>query len=226
MILEKRPNVIIFDADRDERQDAMIEAFRNITNIFIYDCKKQCITSEEKEEGIFVPIESEIIFDIILIHGDEHDLLENVLRKEKALVIGFGGYEGFDVRFGETVFQIHRPISSGEKALSSVEAKQIITFYQFKDQDPPSFFFSGNYNTNLERLVDFIHNELYYPSDLDWNKIDLGYSSYFKEYPEAWNDFIYKVRNIQKRKASIEPTNSDYLAALKELIENTINKEI
>lgn len=224
MILEKRLNVIIFDEDRDERQDAMIEAFRNIANIFIYDCKRQCITFEEKEEGLFDPIDSEVIFDIILIHGQEHYLLEEVKRKEKAIVIGFGGYEGFDPRFGETVFQIHRSISSGGNALSPEEAKQIVAFYQSEEQDPPSFFFGGNYNPDLERLVDFIHDVLYYPSELDWNKIDGMNKDYFRDFPEAWNGFLSKVKNIRKEKAVIEPTDSDYLAALKGLIENTINK--
>lgn len=214
--------VLVIDDGNYARKEAMINACRGIFEIYRLDCLNQQVESDQEEEGYFEVVEEPITsFDIILVHGQELDLLNGFAA---AFIIGYGGYEGYDPRLEGFTYQIYRAITSSNQALSQEEATELKAFYNNNmEGDAPAFFFSSKYDPLLEKRLDTIHNHLFFPNDVNWDSADDNFKANFTDSIEAWNSFLYKVKNILDNKASIESNDSDYQLALEELIEKTIN---
>jgi len=215
-----KPKVIIIDEEsKGERRKAMIDAFRECADPYRYDCQKNEVRTDQKEKGIWVKEENVTQFDLMLIHGGDFDFKDKV---NAGVRIWYGGYEGFDYRAENGEYQIHRMVTNPLEALTREEAQQIIDFIRGETQ-APACFFSLSYNPSLEERVNFIHDQLLMPENIQWAQLDEQYGHLFADYPQAWKAFLENTNGIQKVNVQAAFFDEKYSTILDQLIEETIN---
>ena len=216
--------VLVIDDGNEVRKQAIIDAFREPTQIYRLNCQTSCVETDQKEMGYWESLPNQIpFFNLILVHGQEFDLANQF---DSYMVVGYGGYEGHDLRLQDADYQIYRAIHGKENIPTPIEINELIQFVTHKKKTKlPAFFFNENYDSEIEEWVGFINNSLLYPVGINWDEIIENHGGKFKKNDPAWEVFLNKVKNIRNGKASIEPDDSEYQAALMELIDKTINRK-
>lgn len=200
--------IIVIDG-KYARRKANLESFHGLpTKLYYYNMEEEHIESDKKERGKWKKCKNPPHkFDLLLIHARDKDY-RNLITCN--VCVWYGGYEGYDRDVPEGEYKIYRKIIDIDECLNEDEANDLLLFALGKI-DVPDTLLHPNHKPDIQNKIEILH-DLMNPSSINKDNIkkilSLG---------EPGKVFLQQVKNLGKRKGTINPFDEDYIQILDEL---------